>query len=104
MKQSCFPPAQRLSVLTDWLLACKPVFFLVFLTYSQFQGPMVQALLPLHPSMNLSSQVHAKIRENPCPPKKERVKPADAKRWSTPKLTYEQKKKNLKEKLEALAE
>ncbi|KAF5842297.1 60S ribosomal protein L5 [Dunaliella salina] len=53
---------------------------------------------------DMYKEVHAKIRENPCPPKKERVKPADAKRWSTPKLTYEQKKKNLKEKLEALAE
>lgn len=51
-----------------------------------------------------SSQVHAKIRENPCPPKKQRTKPADAKRFSAPKLTYEQKKQNLKEKLAALAD
>jgi len=48
--------------------------------------------------------VHAKIRENPILPKKQRTKPADAKRFSAPKLTYEQKKKNLKEKLAALAD
>ena len=50
------------------------------------------------------TQVHAKIRENPCPPKKERKKPAELKCWSTPKLTYEQKKANLKEKLAAMAD
>nr|O22608.1 RecName: Full=Large ribosomal subunit protein uL18; AltName: Full=60S ribosomal protein L5 [Dunaliella salina]AAB84056.1 60S ribosomal protein [Dunaliella salina] len=31
---------------------------------------------------DMYKEVHAKIRENPCPPKKERTKPADAKRWS----------------------
>lgn len=49
-------------------------------------------------------QVHSKIRENPILPKKDRKKPADAKRWNEPKLSYEQKKSNLKEKLAALAD
>lgn len=35
-------------------------------------------------------QVHAKIRENPIKPKKERKKPDGAKRWNAAKLTYEQ--------------
>ena len=43
------------------------------------------------------------IREDPVHEKKERVKPADAGRlFKLPKLTYEEKKANLKAKLEAL--
>jgi len=37
-------------------------------------------------------------------PKKQRSKPADAKCYNARKLTYEQKKANLKQKLAALAE
>lgn len=43
------------------------------------------------------------IREDPVFEKKERVKPADAgRKFKLPKLTYEEKKANLKAKLEAL--
>jgi len=43
------------------------------------------------------------IRDDPVHEKKERVKPADAgRKFKLPKLTYEEKKANLKAKLEAL--
>jgi large subunit ribosomal protein L5e len=49
--------------------------------------------------------VHEAIREDPTYEKKERVKPADAGRlFKLPKLSYEEKKANLKAKLEALRE
>jgi hypothetical protein len=47
-------------------------------------------------------QVHAAIRANPVPAKKERKKPAESKKWQQPKLTYEQRKEGLKKKLAAL--
>jgi large subunit ribosomal protein L5e len=47
-------------------------------------------------------QVHEAIRANPVLEKKARSKPADAKRWQPAKLTYEQRKAQLKEKLAAL--
>jgi len=46
--------------------------------------------------------VHEAIRENPVLAKKERVKPAKNTLWKAKKLTYDQKKTNLKEKLMAL--
>lgn len=51
---------------------------------------------------DLYPSVHEAIRENPEHEKKARSKPADAKRWKAVKLTYEQKKAALKEKLMAL--
>jgi len=51
---------------------------------------------------DLYKEVHAKIRANPVLAKKPRNKPADAKRWKEPKITYEQRKANLKTKLQAL--
>jgi large subunit ribosomal protein L5e len=50
------------------------------------------------------AEVHAAIRENPVAEKKPRSKPSEAKRWQPVKLTYEQRKANLKEKLSALME
>ncbi len=42
-------------------------------------------------------QVHAAIRADPAPEKKERQeKPAEKKKWKTSKLTYEERKANLK--------
>lgn len=49
-------------------------------------------------------QVHAKIRANPMHTKKPRQKPAKPTRFNAPKMTYEQKKANLKLKLAALAD
>jgi len=48
--------------------------------------------------------VHEKIREDPTHEKKARSKPADAKNWHAVKLTYDQKKANLKDRLMALKE
>ena len=42
------------------------------------------------------------IREDPTHEKKERKKPADAKSWKPKKMTYEERKANLKAKLEAI--
>ena len=42
------------------------------------------------------------IREDPVHVKKPRSKPADAKSWKPKKLTYEERKANLKAKLEAI--
>jgi large subunit ribosomal protein L5e len=53
---------------------------------------------------DLYKEVHEKIREDPVKAKKPRVKPAEAKRWKTPKLTYEERKAALKERLNALKE
>eukprot|EP00239_Pterosperma_sp_CCMP1384_P010833 CAMPEP_0197866334 /NCGR_PEP_ID=MMETSP1438-20131217/44153_1 /TAXON_ID=1461541 /ORGANISM="Pterosperma sp., Strain CCMP1384" /LENGTH=293 /DNA_ID=CAMNT_0043484893 /DNA_START=421 /DNA_END=1302 /DNA_ORIENTATION=+ len=50
----------------------------------------------------LYPEVHSKIREDPVHEKKARSKPSDAKSWKMPKMSYEQKKKNLKERLIAL--
>lgn len=52
----------------------------------------------------LYPKVHAAIRANPVMPKKERKKPAEKKIWKHKKLSYEQKKANLKVKLLALKE
>ena len=42
-------------------------------------------------------QVHANIRADPSPEKKDRSeKPKEKKKWKTSKLTYEQRKRNLK--------
>lgn len=49
-------------------------------------------------------QVHEAIRANPVSAPKARSKPADAKRWQPAKLTYEERKEALKQKLAALAE
>lgn len=57
------------------------------------------ALPPVHPA-----QVHSKIRTEPVKPKKKPNKPAQPKLWLPRKLTYEQRKANLKAKLNALAE
>ncbi|PNW73166.1 hypothetical protein CHLRE_14g621450v5 [Chlamydomonas reinhardtii] len=48
------------------------------------------------------AEVHAAIREKPVKEKAARTKPAAAKRWHTPKLTLEQRRENLKQKLAAL--
>ena len=51
----------------------------------------------------LYEEIHDAIREDPSFTKKPRSKPADAgKKFKLPKLTYEQKKANLKAKIEAL--
>ena len=42
------------------------------------------------------------IREDPEHTKKARSKPKDAKVWKAKKLTYDEKKANLKAKLEAI--
>ena len=42
------------------------------------------------------------IREDPVHVKKARSKPADAKSWKPKKLTYDERKANLKAKLEAI--
>jgi large subunit ribosomal protein L5e len=46
--------------------------------------------------------VHEAIREDPEPEKSEKNKPDKPTRWKQVKLSYEEKKANLKEKLEAL--
>jgi len=52
---------------------------------------------------DVMEDVHEAIREDPTFTKKDRVKPADAGRlFKLPKLSYEEKKANLKAKLEAL--
>jgi hypothetical protein len=48
-------------------------------------------------------QVHENIRKNPVAPKKDR-KTQEKKRWQPAKLTYEERKANLKKKLAALTE
>eukprot|EP00877_Chromochloris_zofingiensis_P006401 jgi/Chrzof1/2013/Cz10g29210.t1 len=53
---------------------------------------------------DLYTEVHAAIRENPLPEKKERKKPAEAKNWLPVKSTYEERKERLKAKLAALIE
>jgi large subunit ribosomal protein L5e len=47
--------------------------------------------------------VHAAIRANPVHAKKARAKPAGAKRWQPKKLTYEERKEQLKQKLATIA-
>lgn len=56
----------------------------------------------LCPGQSSLPQVHAAIREKPVKEKAARTKPAAAKRWHTPKLTLEQRRENLKQKLAAL--
>jgi len=53
---------------------------------------------------DMYKEVHEKIRENPVLSKKERSKPADAKRWKEAKHSYEEKKAALKAKMAALME
>ncbi len=48
--------------------------------------------------------MHAKIRENPVLPKKERKAPSEKKIWQPIKSTYEERKERLKEKLATLME
>ena len=43
-----------------------------------------------------AAQVHEAIRADPMPQPKERVKPDEMKRWKTPKLTYDERKAQLK--------
>ncbi len=50
----------------------------------------------------LYKEVHESIRKEPVRAKKERKKPAEAKKWHTPKLTYEERKANLQAKLKAI--
>jgi hypothetical protein len=49
-------------------------------------------------------QVHSNIRKKPTHEKAARTKPAQPKRWQPIKLTYDQRKENLKQKLAALTE
>ncbi len=57
------------------------------------------------PNFNVrASQVHKNIRENPVREKKERSKPAKAERWHAVKLTLEERRENLKQKLAAMKE
>lgn len=49
-------------------------------------------------------EVHQAIRENPAVQRKERTKPAEKKIWKPRKLSYEEKKANLKAKLLAMAD
>jgi len=53
---------------------------------------------------DLYTKVHEAIRENPVTEKKARSKPAESKRWQPAKLTYEERKERLKEKLATLVE
>ncbi len=47
-------------------------------------------------------QVHANIRAEPAPEKKEREeKPSEKKKWKQSKLTYEERKANLKVHIQA---
>lgn len=58
-------------------------------------------LLSLPPS---SAQVHAAIRKDPTAKLTQKKKPAKPTSWQTKKLTYEQRKANLKAKLAMLKE
>ena len=51
---------------------------------------------------DLYTSVHEAIRADPVAQKKERKAPAEGKRWKEVKLTYEQRKENLKAKLAGL--
>ncbi|GHP06109.1 hypothetical protein PPROV_000485600 [Pycnococcus provasolii] len=53
---------------------------------------------------DMYTEAHEKIREEPELVKKARSKPSKPQTWKTPKLSYEQKKANLKAKLLALKE
>jgi len=54
---------------------------------------------------DLYKEVHANIRAEPAPEKKEREeKPSEKKKWKQSKLTYEERKANLKEKLSKIRE
>ncbi len=49
-------------------------------------------------------QVHKNIRENPVREKKARTKPASKETWHEVKLTLEQRRENLKQKLATLVD
>ena len=51
---------------------------------------------------DLYKEVHAAIRAKPVLPKKARSAPAEKKAWKQKKLTYEERKANLKAKLDML--
>lgn len=51
-----------------------------------------------------SLQVHAAIRKDPVLTKKPRAPPAEKKTWRKQKMSYEQKKEALKQKLAQLME
>jgi len=51
---------------------------------------------------DLYKELHEKIRADPVHVKKERKVPAEAKKWKTPKMSYEERKANLVAKLNAL--
>jgi large subunit ribosomal protein L5e len=51
---------------------------------------------------DMYKEVHEAIRANPVGEKKTRSKPAEKKNWQPVKLSYEQKKENLKQKLAAM--
>lgn len=53
---------------------------------------------------DLYAKVHEAIRTNPVKPKKARSKPAEAKRWKPVRLTYEERKANLKARMAQLME
>ncbi len=53
---------------------------------------------------DLYAKVHEAIRSNPVRPKKARKAPAEKKVWKAKRLTYEQRKANLKEKIAQLME
>ncbi len=61
---------------------------------------------PVCPSLFIRSlnQVHKNIREKPVREKKARSKPAEKKLWQPPRLTYDQRKESLRQKLALLAE
>lgn len=52
----------------------------------------------------LMAKVHTAIREDPAPQKKERSKPSETKLWKPKKLTYDERKQKLKERLQTLKE
>jgi large subunit ribosomal protein L5e len=53
---------------------------------------------------DMYKEVHAAIRANPVQEKKQRSKPSETQKWKPAKLTYDERKANLKAKLAALQE
>lgn len=51
---------------------------------------------------DIYKEIHEKIRANPEPEKKERKAPSEKRSWKPKKLTYDERKANLKKKLQAL--
>jgi large subunit ribosomal protein L5e len=51
---------------------------------------------------DIYKEIHEKIRANPDPVKKERKAPSEKRSWKPKKLTYDERKANLKKKLQAI--